>query len=135
MIPGSRYFPIGLAALAAVFLLASCEKAAPYLDQVKKALDRETDEELAARKPVAPEDIPPPPAPVKMEPVVNKEARVSILGYHDFTDGTSISLRIEAIILGCTEISLLVDQQDAAVPLFDTTAIHARAAAEWAMAA
>ena len=89
MIPGSRYFPIGLAALAAVFLLASCEKAAPYLDQVKKALDRETDEELAARKPVAPEDIPPPPAPVKMEPVVNKEARVSILGYHDFTDGTS----------------------------------------------
>ena len=78
MIPGSRYFPIGFAALAAVFLLASCEKAAPYLDQVKKALDRETDEELAARKPVAPEDIPPPPAPVKMEPVVNKEARVSI---------------------------------------------------------
>lgn len=38
-----------------------------------------------------------------------------------------------AIILGCTEISLLVDQQDAAVPLFDTTAIHARAAAEAAL--
>jgi aspartate racemase len=35
----------------------------------------------------------------------------------------------EAIILGCTEISLLVSQQDAAVPMFDTTAIHARAAA------
>jgi len=34
-----------------------------------------------------------------------------------------------AIILGCTEISLLVGQQDASVPLFDTTAIHARAAA------
>lgn len=35
----------------------------------------------------------------------------------------------QAIILGCTEISLLVGQQDAGVPLFDTTAIHARAAA------
>jgi aspartate racemase len=40
----------------------------------------------------------------------------------------------EAIILGCTEISLLVDQQDANVPLFDTTAIHARSAAEEALA-
>jgi len=35
----------------------------------------------------------------------------------------------QAIILGCTEISLLVDQADSSVPLFDTTAIHARAAA------
>jgi aspartate racemase len=40
----------------------------------------------------------------------------------------------QAIILGCTEISLLVAQPDAAVPLFDTTAIHARKAAEWALA-
>lgn len=40
----------------------------------------------------------------------------------------------QAIILGCTEISLLVDQHDAAVPLFDTTAIHARSAALWALA-
>jgi aspartate racemase len=35
----------------------------------------------------------------------------------------------QAIILGCTEISLLVGADDAAVPLFDTTAIHARRAA------
>ena len=42
---------------------------------------------------------------------------------------------VEAIILGCTEISLLVGRQDAGVPLFDTTAIHARAAAEAALAA
>ncbi len=40
----------------------------------------------------------------------------------------------EAIILGCTEISLLVSAQDSEVPLFDTTAIHARAAAEAALA-
>ena len=39
----------------------------------------------------------------------------------------------EAVILGCTEISLLVGPQDAAVPLFDTTAIHARQAAEAAL--
>lgn len=40
----------------------------------------------------------------------------------------------EAIILGCTEISLLVNRQDSSVVLFDTTAIHARAAAEKALA-
>ncbi|MBV2181794.1 MAG: aspartate/glutamate racemase family protein [Castellaniella sp.] len=39
----------------------------------------------------------------------------------------------QGIILGCTEISLLVGQKDAGVPLFDTTAIHARAAAETAL--
>jgi aspartate racemase len=35
----------------------------------------------------------------------------------------------QAIILGCTEISLLVSERDSPLPLFDTTAIHARAAA------
>jgi amino-acid racemase len=40
----------------------------------------------------------------------------------------------QSIILGCTEISLLVGDEDASVPLFDTTAIHARAAAEAALA-
>ncbi|MCV2217621.1 aspartate/glutamate racemase family protein [Thauera sp. Sel9] len=39
----------------------------------------------------------------------------------------------QGIILGCTEISLLVGAQDATVPLFDTTAIHAGAAAEVAL--
>jgi len=41
----------------------------------------------------------------------------------------------EAIILGCTEISLLVGQRDADAPLADTTVIHARSAAEWALTA
>ncbi|MBC3875859.1 aspartate/glutamate racemase family protein [Undibacterium flavidum] len=39
----------------------------------------------------------------------------------------------QAIILGCTEISLLVQAEHASVPLFDTTALHAHAAAEWAL--
>ncbi|MBN2841259.1 MAG: aspartate/glutamate racemase family protein [Coriobacteriia bacterium] len=39
----------------------------------------------------------------------------------------------EAVILGCTEIGLLVGPEDSAVPLFDTTYLHARAAAKWAI--
>ena len=39
----------------------------------------------------------------------------------------------EAIILGCTEIMLLVDAQDSAVPMFDTTTLHARAAVDRAL--
>jgi aspartate racemase len=39
----------------------------------------------------------------------------------------------EAVILGCTEISLLIGPQDAAVPLFDTTYLHARKAVQWAL--
>jgi len=40
----------------------------------------------------------------------------------------------EGIIFGCTEIAMLVDQTDAAVPVFDTTTLHASYAAEWALA-
>lgn len=40
----------------------------------------------------------------------------------------------QGVILGCTEIGLLVDGGDAQVPLFDTAALHARAAALAAMA-
>ena len=39
----------------------------------------------------------------------------------------------EGIILGCTEIGLLVSQADCSLPLFDTTRIHADAAVEWAL--
>ena len=38
----------------------------------------------------------------------------------------------EAIIFGCTEIGLLVSQSDSSVPVFDTTTIHAQAAARFA---
>ena len=40
---------------------------------------------------------------------------------------------VQGIILGCTEISLLVGAQDASVALFDTTRIHAEAAAALAL--
>jgi aspartate racemase len=39
----------------------------------------------------------------------------------------------QGIILGCTEITLLVSAADATVPLFDTTRLHAEAAAALAM--
>jgi aspartate racemase len=39
----------------------------------------------------------------------------------------------EAIILGCTEITLLVNADDASVPLFDTTLIHAEDAVKLAL--
>jgi aspartate racemase len=39
----------------------------------------------------------------------------------------------EGVILGCTEIELLVKQQDSRVPLFPTTNIHAIAAVEYAL--
>lgn len=37
------------------------------------------------------------------------------------------------VILGCTEIPLLVSEEDAGLPLFDTTAIHAEAALSYAL--
>ena len=39
----------------------------------------------------------------------------------------------QAVILGCTEIMLLVQPEDSAVPLFDTTTLHATAAVDWAL--
>lgn len=36
----------------------------------------------------------------------------------------------EGVILGCTEIPLLIKQGDVSIPIFDTTAIHARKAVE-----
>jgi aspartate racemase len=39
----------------------------------------------------------------------------------------------QGIILGCTEIPLLVSQEDYKIPLFDTTTLHARAAVDLAL--
>lgn len=39
----------------------------------------------------------------------------------------------QAIVLGCTEIMLLVGEEDSAVPLFDTLALHVDAAIEAAL--
>ncbi|HEX6534707.1 MAG TPA: amino acid racemase [Gemmatimonadaceae bacterium] len=41
----------------------------------------------------------------------------------------------EAVILGCTEIGILIRQSDVTLPLFDTTTLHAEAAASFALGA
>jgi len=39
----------------------------------------------------------------------------------------------QGVVLGCTEIPLLIKQSDCSVPVFDTTFIHAQAAVEFAL--
>lgn len=39
----------------------------------------------------------------------------------------------QGVILGCTEIPLLIRQPDVSIPVFDTTRIHAEAAVDWAL--
>ena len=48
--------------------------------------------------------------------------------------GRLVAAGAEAIILGCTEIGLLIGDQDSPVPLFDTTRLHAAAAVDMALA-
>ncbi|MFI1920406.1 aspartate/glutamate racemase family protein [Nocardia sp. NPDC020380] len=40
----------------------------------------------------------------------------------------------EAVILGCTEIGLLLDNSNCPLPVFDTTLLHVEAALDWALA-
>jgi len=39
----------------------------------------------------------------------------------------------QGIILGCTELPLLIKQQDSPIPIFDTTTIHSKAAVDYAL--
>lgn len=41
---------------------------------------------------------------------------------------------VQAVILGCTEIGLLIQQRDTSIPLFDTTIIHAHTAVNFMLA-
>lgn len=44
-----------------------------------------------------------------------------------------VSRGAEGVILGCTEIAMLIGSDDAAVPIFDTALLHAHAAALYAL--
>jgi len=61
--------------------------------------------------------------------VINLSSKQAYAGIIDrlIADGA------QGIILGCTEIGLLVKSEDSSVPLFDTTEIHARAAVDYAL--
>lgn len=52
--------------------------------------------------------------------------------YLEIIDGL-VRKGAEGIILGCTEIPLLIKQSDCKIPVFDTTEIHAMAAVEFAL--
>lgn len=47
--------------------------------------------------------------------------------------GRLVEAGAQGVILGCTEIGLLVGPRQSPVPLFDTAALHARHAALWAL--
>jgi len=47
--------------------------------------------------------------------------------------GNKAARGAQGVILGCTEIPLLVAQEQGELPLFDTTTIHARAAVDYAL--
>lgn len=61
--------------------------------------------------------------------IVNETSRVS---YRDVI-ARLVARGAEGVILGCTEIMLLVREEDSAVPLFDTTSLHAKAALNLAL--
>jgi aspartate racemase len=61
---------------------------------------------------------------------IRDESRTEFIGIID----RLVAQGAGGVILGCTEFGLLISQQDASVPLFDTTELHARAAVDWALA-
>jgi len=61
--------------------------------------------------------------------IINKQSERE---YHRIIDDLS-NQGAQGIILGCTELSLLVKLDKAAVPLFDTMEIHACKAVDWAL--
>ncbi len=60
---------------------------------------------------------------------INKVSRQNYLNIID----DLVNKGAECIIAGCTEITSLVKQSDTSIPLFDTTAIHAQAAVDFAL--
>lgn len=60
--------------------------------------------------------------------VIREESRTA---YRDVMAGLA-KRGAEAIILGCTEITLLIGEEDSPLPLYDTTHIHALRAVDWA---
>ena len=60
---------------------------------------------------------------------IRDESRAQLAGIMS----SLIDMGAEGIILGCTELGLLLGQDDSRVPLFDTTHVHALAAVEYAL--
>ena len=61
---------------------------------------------------------------------IKKESRE---GYQKIIERLRKEEGVEGVVLGCTEIPLLIKQEDVAIPVFDTTAIHSEAAVEFSL--
>jgi len=61
--------------------------------------------------------------------VINEESRQSYLKIIN----RLMQQGAEAVILGCTEITLLISQDNCTIPLYDTTSIHAESAVNFAL--
>lgn len=86
----------GLLLLVLTLGLTSCDNSSEVFDRLKTAIDRDSElleEEISPEEALLAEEpdsvIPPPPEPVETAPIINKDARVAILGYHDFIEGKS----------------------------------------------
>lgn len=82
--------------------------------------------------------LPPEPDRAQIHRIIFEELCVGIVKDESRQIYRDIMARLVAegaqgIILGCTEITMLVGAGDAAVPLFDTTALHARGAVDAAL--
>ena len=60
---------------------------------------------------------------------IREESRQAFLSVIERLQGQGA----QGIVLGCTEIPLLVRQSDVAIPIFNTTQLHAEAAVDWAL--
>lgn len=61
--------------------------------------------------------------------VINEHSKTK---YMDIIEGL-VGKGAEAVILGCTEITMLIGQEDCSVPVYDTTRLHAEAAVDFAL--
>jgi aspartate racemase len=61
---------------------------------------------------------------------INQESRE---GYKKIIDRLQKEAGAEGVVLGCTEIPLLIKQDDVTIPVFDTTAIHSAASVEYSL--
>jgi aspartate racemase len=61
--------------------------------------------------------------------IINPETKLYLLSLID----SMIAKGADGIILGCTELPLIIQQADVKVPVFDTTELHALAAVDFAL--
>ncbi|MBT8473556.1 MAG: aspartate/glutamate racemase family protein, partial [Marinicaulis sp.] len=61
--------------------------------------------------------------------VVKDESRAEYLSIIDHWRGKGA----DGVILGCTELCMIIDQSHTDLPVLDTTSLHAKAASDWAL--